>query len=40
MLDEELIKEIRNDLPDIPRVFISSLRVRESLLKGYDLEST
>jgi GTP-binding protein len=25
MLDEELIKEIRNDLPDIPRVFISSL---------------
>ena len=24
MLDEELIKEIRNDLPDIPRVFISS----------------
>jgi GTP-binding protein len=25
MLDEELINEIRNDLPDIPRVFISSL---------------
>jgi len=25
MLDEELIKEIKNDLPDIPRVFISSL---------------
>jgi len=25
MLDEELIKEIRKDLPDIPRVFISSL---------------
>jgi GTP-binding protein len=25
MLDEELIKEIRIDLPDIPRVFISSL---------------
>jgi len=25
MLDEELIKEIRNDLPDMPRVFISSL---------------
>jgi GTPase len=25
MLDEELIKEIRNDLPDIPCVFISSI---------------
>jgi GTPase len=25
MLDEELINEIRNDLPDIPRVFISSI---------------
>lgn len=25
MLDEELMNEIRNDLPDIPRVFISSL---------------
>jgi GTP-binding protein len=25
MLDDELINEIRNDLPDIPRVFISSL---------------
>ena len=25
MLDDELIKEIRADLPDIPRVFISSL---------------
>jgi GTPase len=25
MLDEELMGEIRNDLPDIPRVFISSL---------------
>jgi GTP-binding protein len=25
MLDEELMKEIRVDLPDIPRVFISSL---------------
>jgi GTP-binding protein len=25
MLDEELINEIRNDLPDLPRVFISSV---------------
>jgi len=25
MLDEELMSEIRNDLPDLPRVFISSL---------------
>jgi GTP-binding protein len=25
MLDEELVKEIRNDLPDIPCVFISSI---------------
>jgi GTP-binding protein len=25
MLDEELIDEIRNDLPDVPRVFISSI---------------
>jgi GTPase len=25
MLDEELIAEIRNDLPDLPRVFISSI---------------
>ncbi|MBI5009278.1 MAG: GTPase ObgE, partial [Bacteroidia bacterium] len=25
MLDEELINEIRKDLPDLPRVFISSL---------------
>jgi GTP-binding protein len=25
MLDEELMTEIRQDLPDIPRVFISSL---------------
>jgi GTP-binding protein len=25
MLDEELMDEIRNDLPDIPRVFISSI---------------
>ena len=25
MLDEELMEEIRKDLPDIPRVFISSL---------------
>jgi GTP-binding protein len=25
MLDEELMNEIRKDLPDLPRVFISSL---------------
>jgi GTP-binding protein len=25
MLDEELMDEIRADLPDIPRVFISSI---------------
>jgi GTP-binding protein len=25
MLDEELLNEIRNDLPDVPRVLISSI---------------